>query len=44
MGVMNSGTEALMVQYSYIKYIGHNLELEDTVGVDLIQGTYTGVE
>ena len=37
MGVMNSGREALIVQYSYINYIGHNRELEDTVGVDLIQ-------
>ena len=41
MGVMNSGREALIVQYSYIKYIRHNLELEDTVGVNLIQGRYS---
>ena len=30
MGVMNSGMEALIVQYSDIKYIGYSLELEDT--------------
>ena len=30
MGVVNSGREALIVQYSCIKYIRHNLELENT--------------